>query len=92
MFEVSESQYKPVGQEQVTLGGTAGTWAQLVRDTIQGAINTKLIQPGDEIVSIYHRCVVLSIIYHVDVSCYLDNHQIIVQAVGTRLPNPLGGA
>lgn len=57
MFEVSESQYKPVGQEQVTLGGAAGTWAQLVRDTIQGAINTQLIQPGDEIVSIYHRCV-----------------------------------
>lgn len=56
MFEVSESQYKPVGQGQVKLGGTAGTWAQVVRDTIQGAINTKLIQPGEEIVSIYHRC------------------------------------
>lgn len=64
MFEVSESQYKPVGQDQVTLGGTAGTWSQIVRDTIQGAINTQLIQPGDEIVSIYHRydvaCVVVA--------------------------------
>jgi hypothetical protein len=26
MFEVSESQYKPVGQEPVLLGGSAGTW------------------------------------------------------------------
>ena len=26
MFEVSESQYKPVKQDAVTLGGTAGTW------------------------------------------------------------------
>ncbi len=26
MFEISESQFKPVNQEQVKLGGTAGTW------------------------------------------------------------------
>lgn len=26
MFEISESQYKPVNQESVTLGGTGGTW------------------------------------------------------------------
>lgn len=26
MFEVTESQYKPVNQEPVTLGGAAGTW------------------------------------------------------------------
>ncbi len=26
MFEVSESNYKPINQDQVTLGGTAGTW------------------------------------------------------------------
>lgn len=53
MFEVSESQYKPVKQDGVTVGGK--TWSEVVRETIQGAINTQLIQPGDEIVSIYHR-------------------------------------
>mgnify|MGYP001807761681 CR=1 FL=1 len=26
MFEVSESNYKPINQEQVKLGGAAGTW------------------------------------------------------------------
>jgi protoporphyrinogen oxidase len=55
MFEISESQYKPVDQEEVKLGGTAGTWSKIVLDTLIGAINTKLIQSGDEIVSIYHR-------------------------------------
>lgn len=55
MFEVSESTYKPVGLDTVQLGGTAGAWPQVVRDTIQGAINTKLISAADEIVSIYHR-------------------------------------
>lgn len=29
--------------------------ANLVRDTIQGAVNTELMKPGDEIVSTYHR-------------------------------------
>ena len=44
MFEVSESaKYKPVDVEN------------MIRDTIIGAINTKLIQPTDEIVSTYHR-------------------------------------
>ena len=55
MFEVSESvQFKPVDQSPVTVGGK--TWPALVRDTIVGAINTKLIQNSDQIVSIYHRC------------------------------------
>ncbi len=27
----------------------------MVRDTLQGAINTHLMQPGDEVVSLYHR-------------------------------------
>jgi protoporphyrinogen oxidase len=44
MFEVSESAiYKPVDLQN------------MIRDTIAGAINTKLIQPTDEIVSTYHR-------------------------------------
>jgi len=56
MFEVSESaEFKPVGQDPVVLGDAAGTWPQVVADTIRGAINTKLIAPDSEIVSIYHR-------------------------------------
>lgn len=55
MFEVSESQYKPVDMKDTKLGGTAGNWPAIVLETIQGAINTKLVRPGDEIVSIYHR-------------------------------------
>ena len=54
MFEVSESaQFKPVDQSPVTVGGKQ--WPAIVRDTITGAINTKLIAPTDQIVSIYHR-------------------------------------
>lgn len=55
MFEVSESQYKPVEQAPVTLGGTAGTWSSAVKETLIGAINTSLLTPNDEIVSLYHR-------------------------------------
>ncbi len=44
-----------MNQEEVTLGGTAGKWPDVVRDTIQGALNTKLTDAGCEIVSIYHR-------------------------------------
>lgn len=55
MFEVSESEKKHVNQEQVKLGGTAGTWPDVVRDTIMGAINTKLTTADCEIVSVYHR-------------------------------------
>jgi len=44
MFEISESaKHKPVDLEKI------------IADTIQGAVNTKLVKPSDEIVSIYHR-------------------------------------
>ncbi|KAH7397689.1 UDP-galactopyranose mutase [Cadophora sp. MPI-SDFR-AT-0126] len=43
MLEVSESSMKPVDQEN------------LLKDTIQGLINTEMIKPEDEIVSTYHR-------------------------------------
>ncbi|RPA81076.1 FAD/NAD(P)-binding domain-containing protein [Ascobolus immersus RN42] len=43
MMEVSESSMKPVDVEN------------LLKDTIQGCINTSLLQPHDEIVSTYHR-------------------------------------
>lgn len=43
MLEVSQSTQKPVDEEN------------LMRDSIQGLINTGLLQPGDEIVSTYHR-------------------------------------
>ncbi|KAJ3167417.1 hypothetical protein HDU88_002339 [Geranomyces variabilis] len=43
MFEVAESEYKAVNR------------ATLVEDTIKGAVATSLLQPDDEIVSIYHR-------------------------------------
>lgn len=55
MFEISESQYKPIQQGEVTLGGTGGKWSQVVLDTLLGAVATKLVQPDAEIVSIYHR-------------------------------------
>ncbi|KAL9622408.1 MAG: hypothetical protein Q9160_003252 [Pyrenula sp. 1 TL-2023] len=44
MLEVSESGMKPVDR------------ANLLKDCIQGLINTEMIQPNDEIVSTYHRC------------------------------------
>lgn len=43
MLEVSQSNQKPVDE------------ANLLRDSIQGLINTGLLQPTDEIVSTYHR-------------------------------------
>jgi hypothetical protein len=43
MLEVSESTMKPVDQ------------ANLLKDCIQGLINTEMILPEDEIVSVYHR-------------------------------------
>ncbi|KAL6769868.1 hypothetical protein ACKKBG_A32675 [Auxenochlorella protothecoides x Auxenochlorella symbiontica] len=55
MFEISESQYKPVSMKDTKLGGSAGTWPEIVRETLIGAINTKLVEAGSEIVSIYHR-------------------------------------
>ncbi|KAL5113679.1 hypothetical protein ACEQ8H_008432 [Pleosporales sp. CAS-2024a] len=43
MLEVSESSLKPVDQQN------------LLKDSIQGLINTEMIKPDDEIVSTYHR-------------------------------------
>lgn len=43
MLEVSESTMKPVDQ------------TNMLRDCIQGLINTEMLQPDDEIVSTYHR-------------------------------------
>jgi len=43
MLEVSESSMKPVNQET------------LLKDCIQGLINTEMLKPTDEIVSTYHR-------------------------------------
>ena len=53
MFEISESYCKPVNRESGKFAG--GTWDGLVKETIQGALNTKLISGSDQIVSIYHR-------------------------------------
>lgn len=53
MFEVSESEYKPVDKQMVQLAGSQ--WMALVKETILGAVNTKLITAQDEVVSIYHR-------------------------------------
>lgn len=43
MFEVSESLYKPVER------------ATLIEEVVKGALATTLLEPRDEIVSIYHR-------------------------------------
>ncbi|TIA26326.1 FAD/NAD(P)-binding domain-containing protein [Aureobasidium pullulans] len=43
MLEVSESKMKPVDSEN------------LLKDCIQGLVNTEMLQPKDEIVSTYHR-------------------------------------
>ncbi len=71
MFEVSESYMKPVNRESGKFAG--GTWDGLVKETIQGALNTKLISGSDEIVSIYHRydqeCLLLSRACSLRVSC-----------------------
>lgn len=44
MLEISESSMKPVDREN------------LIRDSIQGLVNTDMLKPTDEIVSIYNRC------------------------------------
>jgi protoporphyrinogen oxidase len=55
MFEISESSQKPVAQDSVAIGGAAGAWPRVVLDTLAGAVATKLVAPGDEVVSVYHR-------------------------------------
>lgn len=44
MLEVSESSMKPVNHET------------LLKECIQGLVNTEMLKPEDEIVSTYHRC------------------------------------
>ena len=53
MFEISESYCKPVNQKSIKLAGEE--WPEIVKETITGAINTKLVSADDQIVSIYHR-------------------------------------
>lgn len=43
MLEISESSMKPVNMDNI------------LKDSIQGLINTEMIKPTDEIVSTYHR-------------------------------------
>ena len=54
MFEVSESKLKAVNNKMEDYAG--GRWAGIVRECVQGALKTQLIQADDQIVSMYHRC------------------------------------
>lgn len=53
MFEISESNFKPVNQEPCEIGGK--TWSNVVKETLIGAINTQLMTADCEVVSLYHR-------------------------------------
>ena len=53
MFEVSESELKAVNNEVEDFAG--GRWAGVVRECVQGALNTRLIEKDTQIVSLYHR-------------------------------------
>ena len=57
MFEVSESHLKAVNNEVEGFAG--GRWAGVVRECVQGALNTRLIEADTQIVSLYHRCACL---------------------------------
>jgi hypothetical protein len=52
MLEVSESKHKPVNN---STEGTTLNLPQIVLDTIQGCINTGMMKPSDEIVSIHYE-------------------------------------
>ena len=52
--QVSESRVKAVNNEVEDFAG--GRWAGIVRECVQGALNTHLIANEDQIVSLYHRC------------------------------------
>lgn len=54
MFEVSESELKAVNNEVEDFAG--GRWAGIMRECVEGALNTQLIQSESQIVSLYHRC------------------------------------
>jgi hypothetical protein len=53
MFEVSESKLKAVNNEVEDFAG--GRWAGVVRECVQGALNTQLIAGDTQIVSLYHK-------------------------------------
>jgi len=53
MFEVSESELKAVNNTVEDFAG--GRWSGVVRECVEGALNTKLIQENTQIVSLYHR-------------------------------------
>ena len=57
MFEVSESHLKAVNNKVEDFAG--GQWAGVVRECVQGALNTQLIDKDTQIVSLYHRCACL---------------------------------
>ena len=54
MFEVSESDLKPVDCSPAAVGA-AGLWPAVVAASVRGAVATGLLDPGAEIVSLYHR-------------------------------------
>ena len=53
MFEVSESELKAVNNDVEDFAG--GHYVGIVRECVQGALNTRLIQADSQIVSLYHR-------------------------------------
>ena len=53
MFEVSESKFKPVQWKTTAHLGTMEV-SKVVVDTVQGAIKVGLLQPEDEIVSVFY--------------------------------------
>ncbi len=53
MFEVSESKLKAVNNLVEDFAG--GRWAGVVRECVQGALNTQLIAGDTQIVSLYHK-------------------------------------
>ena len=55
-LQVSESRVKAVNNEVEDFAG--GRWAGIVRECVQGALNTHLIAEEDQIVSLYHRLLI----------------------------------
>ena len=60
MFEVSESDLKPVDCSPVAIGGKGGRdakrpWPAVVAECLRGAVATGLLEKGAEVVSLYHR-------------------------------------
>ncbi len=54
MFEISESDLKPVDSSPVTIG-KGMEWPAVVLDTLRGAVATGLVTADNEVVSLYHR-------------------------------------